>query len=93
MFFGTTFALLTNTFAPKTSSLPLIVLVYCVMYNMAALNVQCEAATEPQHLCFPRLLFLSVPAFFVIVDIVVKLGNTHERQTCLFLILWLILRG
>lgn len=33
------------------------------------------------------------PALFHIVDIAVKLSNAHERQTCLFLILWLILRG
>lgn len=49
---------------------------------------------SPQRLCF-SLLVLSVclRRLFVIVDTAAKLGNLHERQTCLFLILWFILRG
>lgn len=30
------------------------------------------------------------PPVFVIVDFVVKLGNSHEIQTWLFLILWIM---
>lgn len=51
------------------------------MYNMASLDLHCEA-----------VLVLSTCLLSVIVDVAVKLGNAHERQTCLFLILCLMLQ-
>lgn len=62
---------------------------YAVKHSEAALNVQREeksSSHSPQHLCLSS-------AVFDVVDIAVKLGNAHERQTCLFLILWLICVG